>query len=169
MDQRLRDCLRDVCSLVERRFPSAMCAFEGFAQDRMPTEDEDAVIEVFFAPVRSGREIARATHEKLREIWRTYRVSVAVVAHYPDDTLHYYADDVLALWRLRGLASFLDASGFGETATGNEGVTAAASSVSSNSQASITAYSIRSLPASTYQEGDTAPWCEASMAEVHCA
>lgn len=132
----------------------------------MPREDEDVVIEVFFAPVRSGREIARATHEKLRAIWRDYGVSVAVVAHYPDDTLRYYAGDVLALWGLRGFASFLDASGFGETATGYEGVSAAASSVSSKSQASATDYSTRPLPTSGYHAADAAPWCEASMAEV---
>lgn len=165
MDQHVRERLQGVCSLVERRFTGAMCAFEGFARERMPAEDEDAVIEVFFAPVGSLREIARATHDELRAIWKAFGFSVAVVAHYPDDTLRYYADDVLTLWPLRGLASILDPSGFGESTSGDARFSVETISVSSNAHACSAGGSPRFPAAFASHEADAAPWCEESAAE----
>jgi len=106
-----------MCRKIERIFPDTICAWGGFSQPREPTEDEDIVVEVFFAPGGSSRSITRATHEDARRLWRQHEVSVAVVAHYVEDTLRYYVDDVLAVLSSRGVADMLDPGGFcGRTA-----------------------------------------------------
>jgi len=78
----------------------------------MPREDEDVVLEVFFAPRGSSRAITRATYLDARRIWREYGVSVAVVVHYVEDTLRYYKRDVLSIFARRGVGLLLDPGGF---------------------------------------------------------
>jgi hypothetical protein len=106
--------LEAMCRKIERSFPGAMCAYQGFAHPRMPVEDVEVVVEVFLAPRGSSRSITRLTHEDTRLIWRNHRVSVAVVAHYVHDTLRYYIGDVLAILSTRAPTCFLDPGGFRE-------------------------------------------------------
>ena len=103
-----------MCGRIERSFPGVLCAYQGFAHPRIPIEDVAVVIEVFLAPRGSSRPITRLTHEDCRRIWRGRQVSVVVVAHYIDDTLRYYMDDVLAILAVRGSTYFLDPGGFCE-------------------------------------------------------
>ena len=105
--------LDSLCVKVERTFRGVLCAYTGFARPRVPTEDNDIVLEIFFAPRGSTRAVARAVHDDTRRIWREHHVSVAVVTHYQADTLRYYMADVVALYSARGLGMFLDAGGLG--------------------------------------------------------
>lgn len=101
MAERIRDQLDRLCRKVEQAFPEAVCAYEGFARQRMPAEDRDLVVEVFLAPRGSARSITRLTHEDARTISRALDVSVAVVVHYVHDTFRYYTDDVFAILAAR--------------------------------------------------------------------
>jgi hypothetical protein len=101
MTDRMRDELDRLCGKVERAFPEVVCAYDGFARQRMPAEDRDLVVEVFLAPRGSARRITRLTHEDARAISRALGVSVAVVVHYVHDTFRYYIDDVFSVLAAR--------------------------------------------------------------------
>lgn len=104
--------LDQICDRVEKSHPGIICAHHGFSRARMPTEDNDIVVEAFFAPLESNDSIIRSTHEERRRLRRQYGVSVAIVTHYADDTLQYYKEDVNAILSSRGLSVLLDHAAF---------------------------------------------------------
>jgi len=112
MTEEVVHILDQVCDRVEKTHPGVICAHHGFSRARMPTEDNDVVVEVFFAPPDSTEPIIRCTYEERRRLRRQYGISVAIVAHYVDDTLQYYEEDVNAILLSRGLSALLDHAAF---------------------------------------------------------
>jgi hypothetical protein len=117
MADEVRQRLEDLCGKIEQAFPGVFCAYSGFAQPRLPTEDGDLVVEVFFAPPGASRAVTRATVENTRKLRQELGVSVAVVVHYTEDTVKYYLSDVLAILMARQGApvrtpQILDLAGF---------------------------------------------------------
>jgi hypothetical protein len=100
--------IREVCEFIERSFQGVVCEYSGFEQPRLPTEEGETVLEVFFAPAASARSIVRAAYPRIRQLWREHGVSLVIVTHTVQDTLRFYMSDVLAIQMRRNRITVLD-------------------------------------------------------------